>query len=90
LKNIWPHLPKQTLKPSGTMLVQKQLQVKLCHILERKKMIFTDCEKANLLNKYFASVFVDEDISNFPDWTPDPNPPQMPDLHITVETVLKK
>jgi hypothetical protein len=59
------------------------------HLRDNGRMMFTDCEKANLLNKYFASVFVDEDVSKFTDWTPDPNPPQMTDRHITVVCTKK-
>jgi hypothetical protein len=49
LKNIWPHLPKQTLKPSWPMLIQKQLRGQFMpHLRDNGWMIFTDCKKANL------------------------------------------
>ena len=78
-KQFWKYARSKT-KPQSTI---KQLR-------DGDRVIFTDAEKAELLNDYFSSVFTQEDTSSIPELNlPDPSPP-MPDPVITVDDVLKK
>jgi len=54
------------------------------------EVITDDKEKANIMNKFFSSVFTREDISNLPDFDRRPYKDPVCDLEITTSQVRKK
>ena len=48
----------------------------------------SDQEKAELFNSYFASVFTDENLANFPSLESEVSAPKLEDITITASIVL--
>ena len=79
-KSFWKYVRSKTKVKSGISDLQK----------EDGSLTQTDVEKAELLNKFFASVFTDENLSYVPDPDYQHNAKKLEDINISREDVLKK